>query len=237
MNNHVYPVQDDTGGEPALAVRSLRKTYRNGTDTLTVLDDLDFTLKKGTTAVVTGKSGCGKSTFLHIAGGLDRADSGMVTAGGLRIDTMKSDRLTLYRRRYVGFIFQMHYLLEDFTALENVVITAMIGGSSKRSSRDKARRLLDSVGLSQKGDNYPGQLSGGERQRVAIARALVNDPLLILADEPTGNLDEENARIIEQLLFSIVREFGTSMVLVTHDSSIARYADHALTLTKGSFKG
>ncbi len=222
--------------DKALVVESLTKTYRNGTDTLTVLDNLDFTLEQGTTTVIMGKSGCGKSTFLHVVGGLDKPDSGIITASGVRVDGMKGDKLTVYRREHIGFIFQMHFLLEDFTALENLIVTAMIGGDKAAEARRKALQLLESVGLSQKTENYPGQLSGGERQRVAIARALINDPVLILADEPTGNLDEENSRIIEELLFSVVKKYNKSMLLVTHDANIARFADNSLILTKGSFK-
>jgi len=222
--------------DKALVVESLTKTYRNGTDTLKVLDNLDFTLEQGTTTVIMGRSGCGKSTFLHVVGGLDKPDSGIITASGVRVDVLKGDKLTVYRREHIGFIFQMHFLLEDFTALENLIVTAMIGGDSAAEARRKALQLLESVGLSQKTENYPGQLSGGERQRVAIARALINDPVLILADEPTGNLDEENSRIIEELLFSVVKKYNKSMLLVTHDANIARFADKSLVLTKGTFK-
>jgi lipoprotein-releasing system ATP-binding protein len=222
--------------DKALVVESLTKTYRNGTDTLKVLDNLDFTLDRGTTTVIMGKSGCGKSTFLHVVGGLDKPDSGIITASGVRVDVLKGDKLTVYRREHIGFIFQMHFLLEDFTALENLIVTAMIGGDSASQARKKALQLLESVGLSQKTENYPGKLSGGERQRVAIARALINDPVLILADEPTGNLDEENSRIIEELLFSVVKKYNKSMLLVTHDANIARLADNSLVLTKGTFK-
>ncbi|MCF7943051.1 MAG: ABC transporter ATP-binding protein [Spirochaetia bacterium] len=222
--------------DKALVVESLTKTYRNGTDTLKVLDNLDFTLEQGTTTVIMGKSGCGKSTFLHVVGGLDKPDSGIITASGVRVDVLKGDKLTVYRREHIGFIFQMHFLLEDFTALENLIVTAMIGGANAAEARRKSLQLLESVGLSQKTENYPGQLSGGERQRVAIARALINDPVLILADEPTGNLDEENSRIIEELLFSVVKKYNKSMLLVTHDANIARFADKSLVLTKGTFK-
>ncbi|NQT57981.1 MAG: ABC transporter ATP-binding protein [Bacteroidetes bacterium] len=221
----------------AIEVKNLTKTYINGTEMLTVLNSVNFKLMKGSSVVIMGKSGCGKSTFLHMVGGLDSADSGTVFAAGQQIDSLNSDKLTQFRKNHIGFIFQMHYLLEDFTALENLMVTAMIHGNKKKESKDSALALMNDVGLLSKINNYPGQLSGGERQRVAIARALINDPDIILADEPTGNLDEENSRVIEDLLFGLVKKYQKSLVLVTHDSYISNLADETLILQKGVFRG
>ncbi|MBL7007297.1 MAG: ABC transporter ATP-binding protein [Spirochaetia bacterium] len=221
----------------AIEVRNLTKTYINGSEILTVLNSVNFTLKRGSSVVIMGKSGCGKSTFLHMVGGLDSVDSGTIFAAGRRIDSLNSDKLTQFRKNHIGFIFQMHYLLEDFTALENLIVTSMIHGSQKRDAKESALSLMKDVGLLNKINNYPGQLSGGERQRAAIARALINDPDIILADEPTGNLDEENSRIIEDLLFGLVKKYQKSLILVTHDSYISKLANETLILQKGVFKG
>lgn len=222
--------------EYAVEVRNLTKWYKNGNNRLTVLNELDFSLKRGKSAVIMGKSGCGKSTFLHLLGGLDTPDAGNIIVAGNRVDSLSDEKKTRYRRTTVGFIFQMHYLLEDFTALENLVLTAMINGKSEREGEKLAKGLLDTVGLSERTDNYPGQLSGGERQRVAIARALVNDPEIILADEPTGNLDAENGGKIEKLLFELTREFQKSLILVTHDPLLNRFADYSYTLAEGKVR-
>ena len=221
----------------AIKVKNLTKSYINGTEILTVLNSVNFTLMKGSSVVIMGKSGCGKSTFLHMIGGLDSADSGSIFAADHQIDSLNSDKLTQFRKRHIGFIFQMHYLLEDFTALENLIVTSMINGNQKNKAKESALALMKDVGLLSKINNYPGQLSGGERQRVAIARALINDPDIILADEPTGNLDEENSRIIENLLFGLVKKYQKSLVLVTHDSYISNLAEETLILQKGVFKG
>jgi len=221
----------------AIDVKNLTKTYINGTENLTVLNAVNFKLMKGSSVVIMGKSGCGKSTFLHMVGGLDSADSGTVFVAGHQLDSLNSDRLTQFRKKHIGFIFQMHYLLEDFSALENLMVTSMIQGNQKKKAKESALTLMNDVGLSSKINNYPGQLSGGERQRVAIARALINDPDIILADEPTGNLDEENSHIIEDLLFGLVKKYQKSLVLVTHDPYIANLADETLILQKGVFKG
>jgi lipoprotein-releasing system ATP-binding protein len=221
----------------AIKVNNLTKTYKNGTEILTVLNSVNFSLMKGSSVVVMGKSGCGKSTFLHMIGGLDSADSGSVFAAGHQLDSLNSDKLTQFRKKHIGFIFQMHYLLEDFSALENLIVTSMINGNQKKKAKESALAVMDDVGLLSKINNYPGQLSGGERQRVAIARALINDPDIILADEPTGNLDEENSRIIEDLLFGLVKKYQKSLVLVTHDPYISNLADETLILQKGVFKG
>jgi lipoprotein-releasing system ATP-binding protein len=182
---------------------------------------------------ITGESGCGKSTLLGLIGGLDRPTGGTVTVNGVDVGALDETELSRYRNRDVGFIFQFHFLLKDFTALENVIMPAMMGAASLRALRDRGRELLNEVGLSQRMNAWPLELSGGERQRVAVARALINDPPLILADEPTGNLDERNARVVEDMLFSLVRGHGRTMILVTHDATLAARADTRYTLSGG----
>jgi lipoprotein-releasing system ATP-binding protein len=182
---------------------------------------------------ITGESGCGKSTLLNLVGGLDYPTAGRITVGDMEIAEMGEDELSRYRNRHVGFIFQFHFLLRDFTAVENVVMPAMVGGGRMARLRTRGERLLSEVGLSRRKDAYPHELSGGERQRVAVARALMNEPLLILADEPTGNLDEGNSAVVQDLLFGLVRTHGRTMILVTHDRGIAARADRRFALTGG----
>ncbi|MDR1910105.1 MAG: ABC transporter ATP-binding protein, partial [Spirochaetaceae bacterium] len=178
---------------PLVEVHGLFKSFPSGGETLEILRGVDFSIEAGTTAAVTGRSGSGKSTFLNILGGLDRCDSGIVLVAGAGVTGLSEAHLTAYRRSRVGFIFQFHYLLKDFTALENVMIPGYIAGMKKKAALDHARSLLSGVGLEGRLHHYPSQLSGGERQRVAVARAMINSPDLILADEPTGNLDGENS--------------------------------------------
>jgi lipoprotein-releasing system ATP-binding protein len=221
------------GGGPIVAITSLTRRYTTGAETLEVLSDVDLDVAEGTTVAVTGESGCGKSTLLGIVGGLDRPTAGRVLVRGRDITGLGETDLSRYRNREVGFIFQFHFLLKDFTALENVIMPAMLGAASLRALRERGRALLEEVGLSQRMNAWPLELSGGERQRVAVARALVNEPPLILADEPTGNLDERNARVVEDMLFSLVRRHGRTMILVTHDAALAARADARYTLSGG----
>jgi lipoprotein-releasing system ATP-binding protein len=183
-------------------VRNLIKTYTSGTETLRILQGIGFEIKRGSSVAVTGESGSGKSTLLNILGGLDRADSGSVMVGDAEIAGLSEAALSGYRSRRVGFIFQFHYLLKDFTALENVMLPAYIAGLKKKDALEKARLLLRDVRMEDRLHHYPSQLSGGERQRVAVARSLVNNPDLILADEPTGNLDAQNSALVAELLYA-----------------------------------
>jgi lipoprotein-releasing system ATP-binding protein len=216
-----------------VSLSSLAKVYQTATESIEVLRDVNLEVSGGSTVVIMGESGCGKSTLLNLMGGLDYPTSGRIYVADLDIGGMPEDELSRYRNRYVGFIFQFHFLLKDFTALENVVIPAMVGGTPMRSLRRQGERLLDEVGLSKRKDAYPHELSGGERQRVAVARALMNEPLLILADEPTGNLDERNALIVSDILFELVEKHGRTMVLVTHDRGLAAKAGHRFALKGG----
>ena len=227
--------------EALVAIASLAKVYETPAERLSVLRDVNLAVAEATIVAITGESGCGKSTLLNLVGGLDYPTSGRVVVSGIEVSALPEIELSRYRNTGVGFIFQFHFLLRDFTAMENVMMPALVGrrpGSAEgafrpRELRERARRLLFDVGLEKRADAYPLELSGGERQRVAVARALVNDPPLILADEPTGNLDEKNARIVEELLFELVRKYSRTMMLVTHDTGLAGRADRSLVLGGG----
>ncbi len=218
---------------PLVAVSGLERRFVTGTETLEVLRSVDLTVEEGTTVAITGESGCGKSTLLGLIGGLDRPTGGRVVVAGEDITEMAESELSRYRNEELGFVFQFHFLLKDFTALENVMIPGMMGRESRRALRERARALLVEVGLEKRMGAWPLELSGGERQRVAVARALINEPRLVLADEPTGNLDERNARVVEDLLFGLVEKHGRSMVIVTHDAELASRADARHLLTGG----
>jgi len=216
-----------------LLLEEVGKTYINGPEKLHILNGIGFEISKGETIIITGESGSGKSTLLNLIGGLDYPTFGSITLGEMRIDRASEQELTRYRNRHVGFIFQFHYLLKDFTAEENIMLPAFMAGEPKKSATDRARRLLEDVRLSDRMQHYPSQLSGGERQRVAVARALINSPSIILADEPTGNLDENNSAVIEDMLFSLAKRFETSMVVVTHDNSMTTRGDSHYHLSGG----
>ena len=220
--------------EAMVAIASLAKVYETPAERLSVLRDVNLAVAEATIVAITGESGCGKSTLLNLVGGLDYPTSGRVVVSGIEVSALPEIELSRYRNTGVGFIFQFHFLLRDFTALENVMMPALVGRRPARELRERARRLLSDVRLDQRADAYPLELSGGERQRVAVARALVNDPPLILADEPTGNLDEKNARIVEELLFELVRKYSRTMMLVTHDTGLAGRADRSLVLGGGA---
>jgi lipoprotein-releasing system ATP-binding protein len=231
----------DTGGgtvsrgatDRAVILEGVGKTYINGPEKLHILKDIGFEISKGETIIITGESGSGKSTLLNLIGGLDYPTFGRIILGDMRIDTASEQELTGYRNRHVGFIFQFHYLLKDFTAEENVMLPAFMAGEQKKRATERARRLLEDVRLSDRMQHFPSQLSGGERQRVAVARALINSPSIILADEPTGNLDERNSAVIEDMLFSLAKRFDTSMVVVSHDTSMTSRGDSHYHLTGG----
>jgi len=221
--------------EKLLELRSLCKNYPSGNEELRILKSLDWDLDVGMRVVITGESGSGKSTLLNIIGGLDKASSGSVRVGPLQLDSLDEKALTSYRRDFVGFIFQFHYLLKDFTALENVMLPAFVGGLPRKAALERARGLLSDVRLDARAGHFPSQLSGGERQRVAVARSLVNDPQLILADEPTGNLDPANSAHVAELLFDLAKKHGKTLVVVTHDERVAARGDLRVHLEAGSF--
>ena len=218
---------------PFVHARSVARRFRNGSEILDVLRDVNLDVTEGKAIAISGESGCGKSTLLGIIGGLDRPSGGRVIVGGADITAWDEAALSRYRNREIGFIFQFHFLLKDFTALENVTIPAMLGKESAKVVKARARDLLAEVGLADRLNAWPLELSGVERQRVAVARALMNDPRLLLADEPTGNLDERNAAVVEDLLFDLARRRRRTLVLVTHDSSLAARADTRYVLASG----
>jgi lipoprotein-releasing system ATP-binding protein len=219
--------------EPLLSVRSLVRRFQAGGETLEVLRGVELEVGEPTSIAVTGESGSGKSTLLSIVGGLDRPTGGTVVVDGTDITTLDETALSVYRSRHVGFIFQFHFLLHDFTALENLLIPGMLAARSAAGTRERAHELLGDVGLAGRAGAYPLELSGGERQRVAVARALMNHPRLILADEPTGNLDERNARMVEDLLFPLVAREGCVLLLATHDRALAARAGRRFELAGG----
>lgn len=217
-------------------INNLEKTYSNGTENLTIFKDLNLNVKEGSKTVITGQSGSGKSTLLNIIGSIDSATSGTVIAGPWNVTSLSEKEQALYRSKFLGLIFQFHYLLKDFTALENVYMAAFMAGMSKKLAKEKAENLLCDVGLEKRLNHLPGELSGGERQRVAVARALINEPELILADEPTGNLDPENALLIGNLLFSMAEKYKKTLILVTHDKNLAKNGDVCYSINCGNLK-
>lgn len=216
-----------------LSIKDLEKTYKTSSEELAILKKLNMELKQGQTCVIVGKSGSGKSTLLNIIGGLDKATGGTVCVGGMNVSSMPEKQLVKFRREFLGMIFQFHYLLKDFTALENVFLPAYMAGMKKTAAVEKAKALLSDVGLLERASHLPSQLSGGERQRVAVARALINDPKLILADEPTGNLDPANAVMIGDLLFSMAEKYKKTLVLVTHDMALASKGNKIYSIKDG----
>ena len=210
-----------------LEMTAIEKIFRGGGEKLRILNGLDLKISQGRIVSISGESGSGKSTLLNIIGGLDKPSSGSVEVNGRRIDNLAEEQLTDFRKHTIGFIFQFHFLMKDFTALENVLLAGFISGMTKSEAEERGRYLLNQVFLTDRYGHYPSQLSGGERQRVAVARALMNEPKIILADEPTGNLDEANSRNVEEILFSLVTKLNTTLILVTHDLDLAeRGTDH-----------
>jgi putative ABC transport system ATP-binding protein len=217
-----------------LAARGLRKEYGKGDGLVRAVRDIDLDVANGETVAVMGPSGCGKSTLLHLLGGLDRPSAGQIRLAGQRLDQLGERGLARMRRDVVGFVFQAFHLMDELTAVENVELPALLAGRSPRKARTKALDLLERTGLADRARFLPSALSGGQRQRVAIARALANDPLIVLADEPTGNLD--SAATLEVLrLFDDLHEAGQTLVIVTHDSRIAATADRLITMRDGEF--
>ena len=211
----------------------LTKSYKQGDIETKVLKNLDLSVEKGELIAVVGSSGCGKSTFLHLAGALDTPSSGKVLINGIDIHQLSDKERAKFRNQHIGFIYQFHHLMMEFTAQENVAMPLMIRGEKPRQALLAAKSMLDQVGLSHRIDYRPSQLSGGERQRVAIARALVTKPSLVLADEPTGNLDSDTAEQIYQLIRSLNKTAQTSFVIVTHDLVLASRMDRQVKLVQG----
>jgi lipoprotein-releasing system ATP-binding protein len=219
-----------------LSARAVRRSFREGSSTLEVLCGVELEVKRGERLAIIGASGSGKTTLLQILGGLDRPDAGKVEVDGRDIHALNERERGALRNRSIGFVYQFHHLLPEFSALENVAMPLLVRRESAGSAAARARALLSRVGLAQRLDHRPHQLSGGERQRTAVARALVTAPQLVLADEPTGNLDGRNAEQVFALMLELNRELGTSLVVVTHDPRLAARMDRILELDAGALR-
>ena len=216
-----------------LTAASVTKSYVAGGRTLTVLRDLDLSVEQGEMIAVVGASGVGKSTLLHVLGGLDRVDSGSIAIGDSQLTSMPADQIVAFRNRHVGFVFQFHHLLPEFSAIENAEMPMRIARANMREARPRVEELLRRVGLGDRLTHRPGMLSGGEQQRVAVARALVMRPAVLLADEPTGDLDEATAEALHALLRDMHRDFGLTSVIATHNPKLAAACDRVLRLEAG----
>lgn len=216
-----------------IEARDIHKRY----DSLEVIKGINLTVNEGEIVSIVGPSGAGKTTLLQIIGTLDRPDSGSVFYGDTNVYSLSPKKLAKFRNENIGFIFQFHQLLPEFSLLENVALPALIAGKSRRAADERAKELIQYLGLSDRLSHRPGQLSGGERQRAAVARALVNSPAVVLADEPSGSLDSHNRTELHQLFFDLRRDFGQTFIIVTHDSTLAEAADRVITMRDGLIVG
>jgi putative ABC transport system ATP-binding protein len=223
-------------GEPVVRARNLRKDYGSGEGLVRAVDGIDLDVIRGETVAVMGPSGCGKSTLLHLLGGLDRPTAGELRLAGQRIDEMSERALAHLRRSDIGFVFQAFQLMDELSVLENVELPALLAGRSPRAARHRATELLEQMGLTQRAAHLPTALSGGQRQRVAIARALANEPVIVFADEPTGNLDSVATTELLRL-FDALHTSGLTLVIVTHDERVAATADRLISMRDGAFVG
>lgn len=216
-----------------LEVHQLYRKFQSGTKTLTVVNDINFSIPEGISCAIVGPSGSGKTTLLGLCAGLDRPTSGTVTLNGIPLNPLNEDERAKVRNQNVGFVFQTFQLVPTLTAIENVMVPLELRGEATKTVRERARELLENVGLGDRTHHYPTQLSGGEQQRVAIARAFINDPKILFADEPTGNLDAETGEYIENLIFELNKKEGTTLVMVTHDLELASKCDRIIRLKNG----
>jgi lipoprotein-releasing system ATP-binding protein len=217
-----------------LTARELKKTFITGKDQLNVLKSLNLEVNKGELLMLVGSSGAGKSTLLHILGGLSRPSQGRVLFNNTDLYEMPDDKLAALRNRKMGFVFQFHHLLPEFTALENVMIPAMMAGIKNNEASEKSKKILITIGLGGRLLHRPNEMSGGEQQRVAIARALINEPDIIFADEPTGNLDKQNAEIIHKIILDFNKSFNQTFVIVTHNEHLTSYGNRVVLLEDGN---
>ncbi|MDB5020863.1 MAG: lipoprotein transporter ATP-binding protein [Pedobacter sp.] len=212
-----------------LKATGIRKSYGS----LPILKGVDFEVEKGEIVSIIGASGAGKSTLLHILGTLDKPDSGTVELNGTKIHRLSGELVSMFRNKNIGFVFQFHHLLPEFTAIENICIPAFIAKRSKKESEAKAMELLDLLGLKDRAQHKPNELSGGEQQRIAVARALINSPTVILADEPSGNLDSANAALLHQFFITLRDNFNQTFIIVTHNEGLAKISDRVVTMKDG----
>ncbi|GBD91337.1 lipoprotein-releasing system ATP-binding protein LolD [bacterium BMS3Abin04] len=217
-----------------LTGKNIFKSYKkNGEKSLEILKDISLEIEKNKITIIVGASGAGKSTLLHVLSGLDTIDSGEIILSGKDIVNISDEKLSDFRNKHIGFIFQFHHLLPEFTAAENVAIVKMISGTSKKDALKDANELLTSVGLEDRINHKPAELSGGEQQRVAVARAIINNPDIIFADEPTGNLDSRNSEILNELFIKLKEEKGATFLIVTHNPGLVKIADRVLEMKDG----
>jgi lipoprotein-releasing system ATP-binding protein len=228
------PLSDESALEPLIKVRNLSKGFKDINQEIRVLNKIDFDLYKGETVSIVGASGIGKSTFLHLLGALDYPDDGALIFNGEDVFGFDDAKLARFRNRSIGFVFQFHHLLPDFTAIENVMMPALISGTNTQNAADAAQKILVRVGLKDRLNHRIGKLSGGEQQRVAIARALVLSPMILLADEPTGNLDKKNGDRVHELLLTLNQELQMALVIVTHNLELASYTSRKMTIADGN---
>ena len=212
-----------------IEIKNIRKSFGS----LEVLRGIDLTIEKGEVVSIVGPSGAGKTTLLQIIGTLDKPDSGIVYVDGIDTTQLSQKKLSDFRNKHIGFVFQFHQLLPEFTAIENIMIPAYIAGTSNKEARRRAEELLGFMGLSERAHHKPNELSGGEKQRVAVARALINNPAVILADEPSGSLDSKNKEELHQLFFDLRDKFGQTFVIVTHDEQLAQLTDRTIHMRDG----
>jgi lipoprotein-releasing system ATP-binding protein len=212
-----------------IKAENLNKHYGS----LHVLKNISLEIKQAEVVAIVGASGAGKTTLLQLLGTLDLPDEGKIFIDGTDVAALSSKKLSAFRNKHIGFVFQFHHLLPEFTAIENICLPAFIAGTAKKAAEERAGQLLELLGVSQRGDHKPGELSGGEQQRVAVARALINSPSVILADEPSGNLDSNNAQELHKLFFDLRKELNQTFVIVTHNNELATMSDRMLTMQDG----
>ncbi len=218
-----------------ISCHNVNYQYDDGEQSSQIIKDLNLEVRAGESVAILGQSGCGKSTLLNLLGGIDRGNTGKIVINGINISNLNEEEITDIRSKYLGFVYQFHHLLKDFSALKNVMMPLLIQGKTQSFAQDKATQILSTIGLGHRLNHLPSELSGGERQRVAIARALINQPKCLLADEPTGNLDSKNANEVLELMIELNQAHNSALVMVTHDEKVAARMQRTLVLENGKF--